>query len=196
MTDSNNTQQISIVLIKLTNGEDIICHIHKEDEQAIYVAYPISLIKSQEEEPDGEIYLVTRFAEFFIQGDLSLIIPIYKSHIMSVGSPDSDFKDYYIEYVQDIIAEQKAAKAEQEQTGNSPKVKQIIEQELQKRKDEGNESSQQKANVAERKTKVNKNFIDSLIQTEHADHVDENDQEKIDQTLLISSYLKEQNRLN
>jgi len=94
MRETAHNSAYPFKIIKMINGEDVICKIAEEYKDAYVVEYPMSIVKNQVMENENSIVEHTGLQRWMnYTHDTSFIIP--KERILSLGNLAPDVTIYY-----------------------------------------------------------------------------------------------------
>ena len=94
MRETANSSSYPFKIIKMINGEDVICKIAEEYNDAFVVEYPMSVIKNQVMENESSVVEHTGLQRWMnYTHDTSFVIP--KERILSLGNLAPDVTVYY-----------------------------------------------------------------------------------------------------
>ena len=94
MIETAHNSAYPFKIIKMINGEDVICKIAEEYKDAYVVEYPMSIVKNQVMENENSVVEHTGLQRWMnYTHDTSFIIP--KERILSLGNLAPDVTIYY-----------------------------------------------------------------------------------------------------
>ena len=94
MKETSHTSPNPFKIIKLLNGDDIICKIMEEYKDALVVEYPMSIVKNQVMENEDQIVEHTGLQRWMnYTHDTTFVIP--KERIICLGNMAPDVTMYY-----------------------------------------------------------------------------------------------------
>ena len=94
MRETAHNSAYPFKIIKMINGEDVICKIAEEYKDAYVVEYPMSIVKNQVMENENSVVEHTGLQRWMnYTHDTSFIIP--KERILSLGNLAPDVTIYY-----------------------------------------------------------------------------------------------------
>ena len=94
MIETAHNSAYPFKIIKMINGEDVICKIAEEYKDAYVVEYPMSIVKNQVMENENSVVEHTGLQRWMnYTHDTSFIIP--KERILSLGNLAPDVTVYY-----------------------------------------------------------------------------------------------------
>lgn len=101
-----------VKIIRLSSGEQIIAAILNETQFYINTFIPCATFHEIPMDENGEIdfenisdYEFTTLAPWSAFSDMEYAIPIYKHHVVSISRPTIEFRDAYVDAVNEIIDE-------------------------------------------------------------------------------------------
>ena len=94
MKETANTSEYPFKIIKMINGDDVICKITEEYTDAFVVEYPMSVVKNQVVENETSVVEHTGLQRWMnYTQDTAFVIP--KERILSLGNLAPDVTVYY-----------------------------------------------------------------------------------------------------
>ena len=94
MKETSHTSPNPFKIIKMINGDDIICKITEEYKDALVVEYPMSIVKNQVMENEEQIVEHTGLQRWMnYTHDTTFVIP--KERIITLGNMAPDVTLYY-----------------------------------------------------------------------------------------------------
>ena len=94
MRETSHTSPNPFKIIKMVNGDDVICKIMEEYKDALVIEYPMSIVKNQVVESEDQIVEHTGLQRWMnYTHDTTFVIP--KERIICLGNMAPDVTMYY-----------------------------------------------------------------------------------------------------